>query len=110
MHRDIHRTLRLSKSRKIKPGLLGRVPHVSQLLLMARNVGLLKHASNVLQCALAIEQVFRRAGFAERTFQTLLIGSERVNELIADSRISAVTLTGGVGAGSSLASARTGRN
>jgi succinate-semialdehyde dehydrogenase/glutarate-semialdehyde dehydrogenase len=50
--------------------------------LMAGNVGLLKHASNVPQCALTIEDIFRRAGFPEGVFQTLLIGSEKVNRVV----------------------------
>src|SRR4029077_9204989 len=70
--------------------------------LMAGNVGLLKHASNVPQCALAIEEIFQEAGYPEGAFQTLLIGAERVALLIEDPRIAAVTLTGSEGAGVSV--------
>ncbi|TVQ15524.1 MAG: aldehyde dehydrogenase family protein, partial [Leptolyngbya sp. DLM2.Bin27] len=73
--------------------------------LMAGNVGLLKHASNVPQCALAIENIFRKAGLPEGAFQTLLIGGERVADLVADDRIVAATLTGSEPAGISLATA-----
>jgi len=67
--------------------------------LMAGNVGLLKHASNVPQCALAIESIFLEAGFPEGAFQTLLIGSGQVDALLNDSRVVAATLTGSEQAG-----------
>ncbi|MGB7847236.1 MAG: NAD-dependent succinate-semialdehyde dehydrogenase [Candidatus Acidiferrum sp.] len=76
--------------------------------LMAGNVGLLKHASNVPQCALKVEDILLRAGFPRGAFQTLLIGSDRVDALLADNRIAAATLTGseeaGVKVGASAAS------
>jgi len=67
--------------------------------LMAGNVGLLKHASNVPQCALALEKIFRDAGFPEGVFQALLIGSGQVDALLNDPRVVAATLTGSEQAG-----------
>ena len=72
--------------------------------LMAGNVALLKHASNVPQCALAIEETFREAGFTDDEFQTLLIGSKQVQRVLNDERVKAVTLTGSEPAGASVAS------
>jgi succinate-semialdehyde dehydrogenase / glutarate-semialdehyde dehydrogenase len=67
--------------------------------LMAGNVGLLKHASIVPQSALLIEELFRRAGFPEGAFQTLLIGSQKVDKVLGDPRVMAATLTGSEQAG-----------
>src|SRR2546427_8466635 len=71
--------------------------------LAAGNVMLLKHASNVPQCALAIEEVFREAGVPDGVFQTLLIGSGAVEAIIEDRRVSGVTLTGSEAAGARVA-------
>jgi succinate-semialdehyde dehydrogenase/glutarate-semialdehyde dehydrogenase len=67
--------------------------------LMAGNVGILKHASNVPQCALKIEEILLKAGFPEGAFQTLLIGSDKVDRILDDPRVAAATLTGSEGAG-----------
>ncbi len=72
--------------------------------LMAGNTGLLKHASNVPQCALAIEEIFVRAGFPHGAFQSLLIGSDAVEGILNDARVVAATLTGSEPAGRSVAS------
>ena len=71
--------------------------------LMAGNVGLLKHASNVPQTALYMQELFERAGFPEGAFQTLLIGSAKVEAILKDKRVVAATLTGSGPAGSSVA-------
>jgi succinate-semialdehyde dehydrogenase / glutarate-semialdehyde dehydrogenase len=71
--------------------------------LVAGNVGLLKHASNVPQCALELESLVKRAGAPDGVFQTLLVGSDAVAGILADPRVAAATLTGSEGAGSSVA-------
>ncbi|NJM59964.1 MAG: NAD-dependent succinate-semialdehyde dehydrogenase [Oscillatoriales cyanobacterium RU_3_3] len=77
--------------------------------LMAGNAGLLKHASNVPQCALKIAEIFVQAGFPEGVFQTLLVGADKVAKIVADDRVKAATLTGSEPAGESLA-ATAGKN
>ncbi|MER6455669.1 NADP-dependent succinic semialdehyde dehydrogenase [Streptomyces sp900105245] len=72
--------------------------------LMAGNVGLLKHASNVPQTALYLEDLFHRAGFQEGCFQTLLVGSGAVDDILRDERVKAATLTGSEPAGRAVAS------
>jgi succinate-semialdehyde dehydrogenase / glutarate-semialdehyde dehydrogenase len=71
--------------------------------LMAGNVGLLKHASNVPQTALFLQELFARAGFPAGTFQTLLVGSSRIEAILNDDRVMATTLTGSEPAGRSVA-------
>ncbi len=73
--------------------------------LMAGNVGILKHASNVPQCALAIAEIITQAGFPGGVFQSLLIGADKVKSIIEDDRVKAATLTGSEPAGAALASA-----
>src|SRR4029453_18257021 len=73
--------------------------------LMAGNVVLLKHASNVPQCALAIEEIIRRAGFPDGAFQTLLIPPDQVQRILDDSRVAAASLTGSEQAGRAVAGA-----
>lgn len=80
-----------------------QVIRVAAPALMAGNVLLIKHASNVPQCALEVEGLFRAAGFPRGALQTLLVGPERVASLIADPRVAAVTLTGSAAAGSRVA-------
>jgi len=71
--------------------------------LMAGNAGILKHASNVSGCALAIEEVFRESGFPENLFRTILVLSSEMKEVIKNEKIKAITLTGSVPAGKSVA-------
>ena len=72
--------------------------------LMAGNVGVLKHASNVMKCGELIEEVFIKAGFPAGSFQNLIIGSDKIESVIANDQVKAVTLTGSLPAGSAVAS------
>jgi succinate-semialdehyde dehydrogenase/glutarate-semialdehyde dehydrogenase len=83
---------------------LWQVTRFAAPALMAGNVGLLKHASNVPQTALALEEVVERAGAPEGVFQTLLVGSDAVGAILADPRVKAATCTGSSAAGASIAS------
>jgi succinate-semialdehyde dehydrogenase / glutarate-semialdehyde dehydrogenase len=80
-----------------------QVVRVAAPALMAGNVGMLKHASNVSRCALALQKIFSRAGFPVGAFETLLMSPGRVARVIADDRVKAVTLTGSDAAGSKVA-------
>lgn len=71
--------------------------------LMAGNVGILKHASNVMSCALAIEEIFMKAGFPPNVFRTLVISSKKVEQVIRNKNVQAVTLTGSTPAGKNVA-------
>ncbi|WP_417887912.1 NAD-dependent succinate-semialdehyde dehydrogenase [Zunongwangia sp.] len=71
--------------------------------LMAGNIGILKHASNVMRCANNIQKVFERAGFPEACFQNLVIGSSKIENILKDKRVKAATLTGSKPAGSAVA-------
>jgi succinate-semialdehyde dehydrogenase / glutarate-semialdehyde dehydrogenase len=83
---------------------LWQAMRVAAPALMAGNVGLLKHASNVPQTALYLEELFRKAGFPADVFQTLLIGSSTIERVLRDDRVVAATLTGSAPAGQSVAS------
>ena len=71
--------------------------------LMAGNAGILKHSSNITGCALAIEKIFQEAGFTENLFRTIVVSSKKVGEIINNKNIAAVTITGSVAAGKSVA-------
>ena len=103
------RTFATSRSARCLPIMpwnfpLWQVIRFAAPALMAGNVGLLKHASNVPQTALFLERLFARAGFPDGAFQTLLVGSDAVEGILRDKRVCAVTLTGSEPAGRSVAS------